>query len=138
MSRVIALPLGGSRLSGLIGRRLGTVGSGVVCLSGRLGSWRRSLWLVRKGSEQGWVLEGKLAPWMDSSTRRSDWGLMGDPLSRTMMRVILTVSGIVHLYSLGYMSGDPHGSRFMSYLSRFTFFMLNLVMGDNLMQIFRG
>jgi NADH:ubiquinone oxidoreductase subunit 5 (subunit L)/multisubunit Na+/H+ antiporter MnhA subunit len=42
------------------------------------------------------------------------------------------------MYSTGYMAGDPHVPRFMSYLSLFTFFMIILVTGDNLLQLFIG
>ena len=41
-------------------------------------------------------------------------------------------------FSTEYMSHDPHISRFMSYLSLFTFFMLILVTGDNFLQLFVG
>merc|ERR1712115_247568 len=49
-----------------------------------------------------------------------------------------SVSSLVHLYSIEYMSHDPHRSRFMSYLSLFTFFMLILVTADNYIQMFLG
>jgi NADH:ubiquinone oxidoreductase subunit 5 (subunit L)/multisubunit Na+/H+ antiporter MnhA subunit len=55
-----------------------------------------------------------------------------------MLLVVNIVSGIVHLYSADYMSHDPHLPRFMSYLSLFTFFMLILVTGDNLVILFLG
>ncbi len=45
---------------------------------------------------------------------------------------------LVHLYSISYMSGDPHLPRFMSYLSIFSFFMLVLVTADNFLQMFFG
>merc|ERR1712115_5108 len=49
-----------------------------------------------------------------------------------------SVSSLVHLYSIEYMSHDPHLPRFMSYLSLFTFFMLILVTADNYIQMFLG
>ena len=55
-----------------------------------------------------------------------------------MSFVVLFVSFLVHMYSCGYMSGDPHVPRFMSYLSLFTFFMLILVTSDNFLQLFLG
>jgi NADH-quinone oxidoreductase subunit L len=48
------------------------------------------------------------------------------------------VSGLVHLYSVGYMEEDPHRPRFFAYLSLFTFAMLGLVTADNLVQLFFG
>ncbi len=53
-----------------------------------------------------------------------------------MLVVVTTVSSLVHIYSIGYMSHDPHQPRFFSYLSLFTFAMLMLVTADNLVQLF--
>ena len=55
-----------------------------------------------------------------------------------MLVVVTTVSTIVHFYSVGYMSADPHVPRFISYLSLFTFFMIILVTTDNFVQMFVG
>jgi len=63
---------------------------------------------------------------------------MIDSLTVMMLCTVTTVSGMVHLYSIGYMGEDPHVQRFMSYLSLFTFFMLVLVTGDNYLQMFFG
>jgi NADH-quinone oxidoreductase subunit L len=55
-----------------------------------------------------------------------------------MLVVVTTVSGLVHLYSIGYMDEDPHQPRFFAYLSMFTFAMLALVTADNFLQLFFG
>ena len=55
-----------------------------------------------------------------------------------MLIVVTSISTLVHLYSIAYMGHDPHLSRFMSYLSLFTFFMLILVTADNFVQMFVG
>ena len=55
-----------------------------------------------------------------------------------MLIVVTYVSSLVHLYSIEYMSGDPHLQRFMAYLSLFTAFMLVLVSADNFVQMFLG
>src|SRR5260221_8560405 len=55
-----------------------------------------------------------------------------------MIIVVTVVSACVHIYSVGYMEGDPGVPRFMAYLSLFTFFMLMLVTADNLVQLFFG
>ena len=55
-----------------------------------------------------------------------------------MLVVVTFVSALVHIYSIGYMSHDPHKPRFMSYLSLFTFSMLALVVSDNFLQLFFG
>lgn len=63
---------------------------------------------------------------------------MFDSLTCVMLLVVLTVSLCVHFYSFGYMDGDPHFRRFISYLSLFTFFMIILITGDNFFQLFVG
>jgi NADH-quinone oxidoreductase subunit L len=55
-----------------------------------------------------------------------------------MLVVVNTVSAVVHVYSVFYMENDPHFTRFMAYLSLFTFFMLVLVSADNFIQLFLG
>ena len=67
-----------------------------------------------------------------------NWSFTFDSLSTTMLIVVSGISSFVHLYSTEYMNGDPHLSRFMSYLSLFTGFMLLLVTADNLLVMFFG
>jgi NADH-ubiquinone oxidoreductase chain 5 len=55
-----------------------------------------------------------------------------------MLLAVVTVSALVHIFSVSYMSEDPHNQRFFSYLSMFTFFMLVLVAGDNYLIMFLG
>ncbi|MEO1677359.1 MAG: NADH-quinone oxidoreductase subunit L [Pseudomonadota bacterium] len=83
--------------------------------------------------------------WIESGTLVADWAIRMDRLTAIMLIVITTVSALVHLYSFGYMAHDdnfPEGehykARFFAYLSFFTFAMLMLVTGDNLVQIFFG
>jgi len=80
----------------------------------------------------------KLTNWIDSEVLNVDWGFMFDSLTVLMCCVVTFVSSLVHLYSIEYMSHDPHLPRFMSYLSLFTFFMLILVSADNFVQMFVG
>ena len=79
-----------------------------------------------------------LMPWIHVGEFEANWAIRVDALSIVMMAVITGVSGLVHLYSWGYMSEDPHKARFFSYLSLFTFMMLMLVTADNLIQLFFG
>src|SRR3546814_7480752 len=55
-----------------------------------------------------------------------------------MLVVVNTVSAVVHVYSVGYMSHDPHRPRFFAYLSLFTFAMLMLITADNFVQLYMG
>jgi NADH-quinone oxidoreductase subunit L len=76
--------------------------------------------------------------WMHSAGLKIDWALRIDTLTAVMLVVVTTISGFVHLYSMGYMAEDPYRPRFFAYLSLFTFFMLMLVTADNLVQMFFG
>jgi NADH-quinone oxidoreductase subunit L len=79
-----------------------------------------------------------LFTWMISDDLKVDWALRIDALTAVMLVVVTTVSGLVHLYSIGYMQEDPYRPRFFAYLSLFTFAMLALVTSDNLAQLFFG
>ena len=76
--------------------------------------------------------------WISSGNFVANWSINVDPLSSVMLVVVTFVSALVHIYSIGYMSHDPHKPRFMSYLSLFTFSMLVLVVSDNFLQLFFG
>ncbi len=76
--------------------------------------------------------------WISSGNFKANWSINIDPLSSIMLLVVTFVSALVHIYSIGYMSHDPHKPRFMSYLSLFTFSMLALVVSDNFLQLFFG
>src|SRR6266702_1552887 len=79
-----------------------------------------------------------LFPWIISGELKVDWGLRIDTLTAVMLVVVTTVSGLVHLYSIGYMEEDPHRPRFFAFLSLFTFAMLALVTADDFLQLFFG
>jgi NADH-quinone oxidoreductase subunit L len=80
----------------------------------------------------------KIFEWVSSGSFIANWTINIDPLSSVMLVVVTFISALVHIYSIGYMSHDPHKPRFMSYLSLFTFSMLALVVSDNFLQLFFG
>lgn len=84
------------------------------------------------------MLRVTLLRWIDSGDFKADWILRVDMLTAVMLVVVTWVSSVVHIYSIGYMSHDPHKPRFMAYLSLFTFCMLMLVTSDNFVQLFFG
>lgn len=67
-----------------------------------------------------------------------NWDFQFDSVTAIMLIVVNYISCLVHIYSTEYMDTDPHLPRFLSYLSLFTFFMLVLVTGNNLLQLFVG
>jgi len=80
----------------------------------------------------------QVLPWLVSGSLSVDWMFRIDTLTAVMLVVVNTVSSLVHLYSIGYMSHDPYRPRFFAYLSFFTFAMLMLVTADNFLQMFFG
>ena len=76
--------------------------------------------------------------WITSGNFVVNWSINIDSLTSVMLVVVSVISSIVHFYSIGYMSHDPHKSRFMAYLSLFTFSMFVLITADNFLQLFFG
>ncbi|HSF94671.1 MAG TPA: NADH-quinone oxidoreductase subunit L [Thermohalobaculum sp.] len=79
-----------------------------------------------------------LMRFIGSGDLQTDWSIRVDRLTGVMLVVVTSVSSLVHLYSIGYMEEDDSKPRFFAYLSFFTFAMLALVTGNNLLQIFFG
>ena len=134
----IFLPLAGFLIAGLFGRLIGdrasmAVTTLAVCVAAVI-SW----WLFFDVAIDGNVRTHSLLPWISSGTFVADWALKFDTLTAVMLIVVNTVSAMVHIYSVGYMSHDHSKPRFFAYLSLFTFAMLMLVTADNLVQLFFG
>ena len=87
---------------------------------------------------QGYENNIVIASWLHSGSLNVNWSIKIDALSTLMLVVVTLISSLVHIYSIGYMSQDPHKPRFMAYLSLFTFAMLTLVTSDNFLQLFFG
>ena len=79
-----------------------------------------------------------LFDWIPAGDFKVDIGFLADPLSITMCLFVTGVGTLIHLYSIGYMHGDPDFNRFFTYLNLFAFSMLMLVLGDNLLLTFLG
>ena len=75
--------------------------------------------------------------WMSfTDTLSIDMGVLIDQISVMMLIVVTTISFVVHIYSRGYMKGDPGYTKFFAFLALFTFSMLGLVLATNLFQIY--
>ena len=135
---IIVLPLLGSIASGLFGRKLGVKGSHIVtCGSVIITTLLAILTFVEVGLNNIPV-SIHLFRWIDSESLNISWGFNFDTLTVSMLIPVLIVSSLVHVYSIGYMSHDPHNQRFFSYLSLFTFMMIILVTANNLLLMFVG
>jgi len=135
---ILFLPLIGAIIAGFFGRAVGArpaeiVTTTLVLITAAL-SWLAFYQVALQGQEE----RIELLRFIDSGDLRSAWALRIDTLTAVMLVVVTTVSGLVHLYSIGYMEEDPHRPRFFAYLSLFTFAMLALVTADNFLQLFFG
>jgi len=135
---IVILPLIGAIISGLLGRFIGSKGACIITTSLVGISAFLSLIAVYEVGLSDSPCYIHLGRWMESEMFDANWGFMFDSLTVSMLVVVNGVSSLVHLYSTGYMSHDPHRPRFMAYLSLFTFFMLMLITGDNFIQMFLG
>ena len=107
--------------------------TGLLCVSAVL-SWIVFLGFLHEGHDA----KVEILRWVNSGAFTANWVLRIDTLTAVMLVVVNTISALVHVYSLGYMSHDEHQPRFFAYLSLFTFAMLMLVTSDNLLQMFFG
>ena len=135
---IIVLPLLGSIVSGFFGRKIGVHGAQIItCSSVILTTIMAILAFVEVGLNNIPV-SIKLFRWIDSESLNIVWGFHFDSLTVSMLIPVLIVSSLVHIYSIGYMSNDPHNQRFFSYLSLFTFMMIILVTANNFLLMFVG
>jgi len=135
---IIILPLLASIVSGFFGRKVGISGSHfITCGSVILTTMLSFLTFIEVGLSNTPV-HIQLFRWLDSESLNILWGFNFDSLTVSMLIPVLIVSSLVHVYSIGYMSHDPHNQRFFSYLSLFTFMMIILVTSDNYLLMFVG
>lgn len=135
-------PLLGALLAGLfgtgfLGRQIGRRASHMITIVLVAFSAIGSV-LVLIDVLNGLRYDGTVYTWMMLGQAKLEIGFLIDPLSALMMVVVTSVSLMVHIYTIGYMSEDPGYQRFFSYISLFTFSMLMLVMANNMVQLFFG
>ena len=135
---IIFLPLIASIISGFFGRFIGDRNSEIVTSLLVSISALFSIYVFYHVMVDGFQENIVIATWINSGELNVNWSMNIDPLSAVMLVVVTSVSALVHIYSIGYMSHDPHKPRFMAYLSLFTFAMLMLVTSDNFIQLFFG
>ena len=135
---LLFLPLLASITSGFFGKYLGDRNSEIVTSLFVSISALLSIVLFYHVIVNGYENNVVVATWINSGTLDVNWSIKVDALSSIMLVVVTLVSALVHIYSIGYMSHDPHKPRFMAYLSLFTFSMLTLVTADNFLQLFFG
>ena len=135
---IILFPLLSFIICILFGRKIGI--KGVIYLSNilLLFSCFISYFIFNEIIINELIINLNLFYWFNLGLLNNNFGFLFDRISSTMLILIITISFFVHLYSSSYMSNDPHIIRFIGYLSLFTFFMIILVISNNIIQLFIG
>ena len=134
-------PLLGALTLMLMGRRLGEPAAGWLATIAVGASFISTVvvYFGLRGVEDGErQITKTVFEWIPVGEFSVDVGFLVDPLSVTMMLFVTGIGFLIHMYSIGYMHGDPNFSKFFLYLNMFVFAMLILVLGDNLLLTFFG
>jgi NADH:ubiquinone oxidoreductase subunit 5 (subunit L)/multisubunit Na+/H+ antiporter MnhA subunit len=135
---ILTFPLLGFFCASLAGKYFGREGSSLLVCIGQMVSLVLVFFAVYEVIFCKSVIVISLWHWVYLDGYAIAFGLLFDSLTCTMLLIIMIVSSCVHFYSVGYMAEDPYITRFLAYLSLFTFFMLFLVCSDNFLQLFIG
>jgi NADH-quinone oxidoreductase subunit L len=130
-------PLAGALIAGLAGKAVGRRGAHFFTILGVFIAFVCSA-VVLSQVAAGARFNATIYEWMVVGKLVMEVGFLVDGLTAMMMVVVTFVSLMVHIYTIGYMEGDPGYQRFFSYISLFTFSMLMLVMSNNFLQLFFG
>ena len=135
---IITLPLLGSIVAGFFGRKVGVSGAQLITCTSVIVTTLLAIIAFFEVGLNNIPVSISLFRWIDSESLNVLWGFHFDSLTVSMLIPVLIVSSLVHIYSIGYMSHDPHNQRFFSYLSLFTFMMITLVTANNFLLMFVG
>ena len=136
---IVLAPLIGSIIAGLLGKRIGIRASHSITILGVFISALLSIYVLI-GFINNTIprFNESIYTWATVGNLQLSVGFLVDRLTAVMMAVVTSVSLMVHIYTIGYMKGDPGYQRFFSYISLFTFAMLMLLMSNNFVQLFFG
>ena len=133
----LLLPLAAFVIQIFFGKRLPRKGDWVsisavgitLCLA--IAMFVMMLFLYKPGMKEELTWE-----WFNLGQLSVKIGVLIDNVTVIMLLVVSLVSGLVHLYSVGYMKDDPRYSRYFGYLSLFTFSMNGIILSNNLLSIY--
>ena len=123
---ILFLPLIASILSGFFGKYIGDRNSEILTSTLVSISALLSVFVLYQVIFNQYEENIVIATWINSGSLDVNWSMLIDPLSAVMLVVVTSVSSLVHIYSIGYMSHDPHKPRFMAYLSSVSYTHLTL------------
>lgn len=136
---MVMLPLMASLVAGILGKTLGRVTTHRIVVSLIGMAFLLACYLFNAMVLKHHVaIDAAFYTWATAGMMRFDVAFLLDNLSVTMVLIVLFVSFMVHIYTIGYMADDPGYQRFFSYVSLFTFAMLMLVLANNFLLLFFG
>jgi NADH-ubiquinone oxidoreductase chain 5 len=135
---LITLPFLGCLASGFFGRKIGVQGAQFITITGIVATTILAILAFFETGFNNSPVSLTLFRWVDSEWYNIKWSIEFDSLTVSMLIPVLIISSLVHIYSVSYMSSDPHIQRFFSYLSLFTFMMVILVTANNYLLMFVG
>lgn len=139
---VTVLPLVGFLINGLLGKKIkneklvGAISTLAVFVPFVIGAMT-FFELLNMAPESRSILINYYN-WITAGNFTVNYAYLIDPLSISLVLIITGIGTLIHIYSIGYMHGDPGFPKFFAFLNLFIFAMLNLVLADNFLLIFLG
>ena len=131
------IPLLGSAINVFFGQALGRRNAAVLGCAAIGASFAVALYVFFQLPPAG-IFRDVIYNWIESGSFKINLSLQVDALTSVMLLIVTGIGFLIHIYSLGYMGHDEGIVRFFIYLNLFIFFMLVLVMADNLLLLFVG
>ena len=131
------IPLGAGVFNVFFGRRLGGKIAGGIASAAVGISFALALYVFWRLPATG-MFRDLWYTWIESGSFQVNIAFQVDALSAVMLLIVTGIGFLIHIYSLGYMAHEDGIARFFIYLNLFIFFMLLLVMADNLLLLFVG
>jgi NADH-quinone oxidoreductase subunit L len=138
----VLLPFLGFLFNGLIGRKIRNeaviAAAGCIAVGGGFVVACLGFFQLLSLPPGGRTFVLDVFPWIAAGGFHADVAFQVDQLSIVMMLIVTGVGFLIHVYSAGYMHGDPAFWRFFAYLNLFIFAMLTLILADNFLLMFLG
>jgi len=131
------IPLCAAAFNMFFGSNLGKASAGMLATSAVGASFLIALYVFLRLPAAG-LFSDMLYTWIESGGFQVRLSFQVDALTSVMLLIVTGIGFLIHIYSLGYMAHDEDMARFFVYLNLFIFFMLVLVMADNLLVLFVG
>lgn len=135
---LLLAPFAGFLFNVFFGKKVGKTLSGIIGTLTVFFSFLLSVCFFAQLNQNGKAIEISLFDWIQVSNFKLDFGILLDQLSLLWLLFVTGIGSLIHLYSISYMHDDENMHKFFAYLNLFVFFMITLVVGNNLLVMFIG